>query len=117
MRISAWSSDVCSSDLRDIVAGLLAQADESAAPVPLRAVIRRCDGSSLPVEIMVSVLSLGVGRAVVTELRDITERVNAEAELSRVWRMLRDAVDNIPNGCHLRRGSAADPLQCRLCRA
>src|SRR3546814_4256265 len=47
---------------------------------------------------MVSVLSLGVGRAGVTELRDITERVNAEAELSRVWRMLRDAVDNIPNG-------------------
>src|SRR3546814_6938761 len=47
---------------------------------------------------MVSVLSLGVGRAGVTELRDITERVNAEAELSRVWRLLRDAVDNIPNG-------------------
>src|SRR3546814_11006129 len=88
MRISAWSSDVCSSDLRDIVAGLLAQTDESAAPVPLRAVIRRCDGSSLPVEIMVSVLSLGVGRAVVTELRDNTERVNAEAEHSRVWRKI-----------------------------
>src|SRR3546814_17689150 len=32
---------------RDIVAGLLAQTDESAAPVPLRAGIRRCDGSPL----------------------------------------------------------------------
>src|SRR3546814_18569711 len=60
--------------------------------------VRRGDGGSLPGEIMVSVLCLGVGRVVVTELRDITERVNAEAELSRVWRMLRDAVDNIPNG-------------------
>src|SRR3546814_13496760 len=60
--------------------------------------VRRGDGGSLPGEIMVSVLCLGVGRVVVTELRYITGRVNAEAELSRVWRLLRDAVDNIPNG-------------------
>src|SRR3546814_20446176 len=62
---------------------------------------------------MVSVLSLGVGRPVVTELRDITERVNAEAELSRVWRMLRDAVDNIPNGFAI---YGADP-RLLLCHA
>src|SRR3546814_2938383 len=47
---------------------------------------------------MVSVLTLAGSRTLVTELHDISERVNAEAELGRVWRLLRDAVDNIPNG-------------------
>lgn len=83
---------------RDTVARLLARPEEQAAPTPLRLTARHCNGKTLPVEVMASVLTLGDARAVVTELHDISERVNAEEELNRVWRLLRDAVSNIPNG-------------------
>jgi PAS domain S-box-containing protein len=83
---------------RDTVARLLENETESSAPAPLRIAARHSDGRSLPVEVMASVLTLADGRTVVTELHDISDRVNAEAELTRVWRLLRDAVDNIPNG-------------------
>jgi PAS domain S-box-containing protein len=83
---------------REAVARLLARDDEAAAPAALRLAARHRDGASLPVEVMVSVLALGGRRTVVTELHDLSDRVNAEAELSRVWRLLGDAVDNIPNG-------------------
>ncbi len=80
------------------MARLLERPEESSAPAPLRITARHGDGRGLPVEVMASVLTLAGGRTVVTELHDISDRVNAEAELSRVWRLLRDAVDNIPNG-------------------
>ncbi|GAB4367946.1 MAG: hypothetical protein Kow00114_26930 [Kiloniellaceae bacterium] len=87
---------------RDTVARLLARPEEQAAPTPLRLAARHRDGKVLPVEVMASVLTLSDSgadaRAVVTELHDISERVNAEEELNRVWRLLRDAVNNIPNG-------------------
>ncbi len=82
---------------RDTVAGLLAQPGEGAAAA-LSLTACRKDGSLLPVEVMASVITLAGVRSVVTELHDISERINAEEELERVWRLLRDAVDNIPNG-------------------
>ncbi|MEO3431279.1 PAS domain S-box protein [Pelagibius sp. CAU 1746] len=85
-------------DYRDTVAGLLAQPGEDAAPGALSLTARRRDGSLLPVEVMASVITLAGARNVVTELHDISQRINAEEELERVWRLLRDAVDNIPNG-------------------
>ena len=83
---------------REAVARLAEQPEESVAPAPLRLTAQRGDGSRFPVEAMASVLSLGGERVVVTELRDVSEQVNAVAELSRVWRLLRAAVENIPNG-------------------
>jgi len=83
---------------RNAVAQLLARPEEQAAPTPLRVTARHRDGKALPVEVMASVLILGDARVVVTELHDVSERVNAEEELNRVWRLLRDAVENIPNG-------------------
>ncbi|GAB4394156.1 MAG: hypothetical protein Tsb0032_16710 [Kiloniellaceae bacterium] len=84
-------------DYRALIDGMLTQPGEPAArPITLR--LRRADGDLLPVDAMVSVLTLAGHRCVVTELRDISERINAEAELERVWGLLRDAVENIPNG-------------------
>src|SRR5690606_14814796 len=80
---------------RNALARLLEQDGEASAPAPLRLVAQSRGAASLPVEVMMSVLTLGGRRAVVIELHDISERVTAEAELSRVWRLLRDAVDNI----------------------
>ncbi len=83
---------------REAVDRLLEQQDEQTTPTPIKVKARHSDGRSLPVEIMPSVITLTGKRVVVTELHDISERVNAEEELNRVWRLLQDAVDNIPNG-------------------
>ncbi len=82
---------------RAAVAELLTQPGERTA-APIKLTLRREDGSVLPAEAMISVLTLAGLRSVVTELHDISERISAEAELERVWRLLRDAVENIPNG-------------------
>lgn len=83
---------------RDAVDRLLGQPEEQTTPTPIKVKTRHGDGRGLPVEIMTSVITLDGTRTVVTELHDISERVNAEEELNRVWRLLQDAVDNIPNG-------------------
>ncbi len=84
-------------DYRAAVAALLDQPSEQVAPRALTLKARR-DGGSLPVEVMTSVVAMDGARVVVTELQDITGRVTAQEELDRVWRLLRDAVNNIPNG-------------------
>ena len=98
---------------RETVAQLLDQEREAAAPLPLRLTLRRGKDDSLPVEVMTSLLDLGGEPVVVTELHDISDRVNAEAELNRVWRLLRDAVDNIPNGFAI----YGEDLRLILCNA
>ncbi|MEQ8356157.1 MAG: PAS domain S-box protein [Kiloniellaceae bacterium] len=92
-----WLAPECRDSYRAAVDQLLAQPAEQVAPraLSLRA---RSAGATLAVEVMTSVISLDGARVVVTELQDVSGRVSAEAELARVWRLLRDAVDNIPNG-------------------
>ena len=84
--------------LRQAVDALLESTGERAVARPLTLTARRQDGDSLPVETMLSVMDLGGERAIVVELRDISEQISAEAEVSRLWRLLRDAMENIPNG-------------------
>jgi len=81
----------------EAVDALLAEPGEHMAPKSLTLHTREQSGG-LAVEVMTSVLSSGATRTVMTELQDITGRVTAEEELARVWRLLRDAVDNIPTG-------------------
>lgn len=71
---------------------------EKAAATPLTLTARRRSGDTLPVEAMVSVVELEAERATVIEMRDISEQLSAEAEVSRLWRLLQDAMENIPNG-------------------
>jgi PAS domain S-box-containing protein len=82
---------------REAIAGLLAEPGEHIAP---RSLTLQSQGSAdgLVLEVMTSVMDAGTARVVMTELQDITGQVTAEEELERVWRLLRDAVDNIPNG-------------------
>ncbi|NIA71795.1 PAS domain S-box protein [Pelagibius litoralis] len=77
---------------------LLQTAGEQAAGKTLTLIARHSDGRDLPVEVMLSVIDLGEDRAIVTELRDISERVTAEAAISHLWQLLQDAVESIPNG-------------------
>jgi PAS domain S-box-containing protein len=83
---------------RAAVKELLEQPGEQSSPSPLKLTARHSEGRGLPVAVMVSVLMLAGQRCLVCELHDISEQINAEAELDRVWRLLRDAVDNIPTG-------------------
>ena len=54
---------------------------------------RRADGSEFPVEIALSPLRLGAEVFVVAAVRDVTERVESEAQMQRVLRTL-DATDD-----------------------
>ena len=87
-----------SEDLLQEIDLLLREAGERAAAGPLVLTARQENGRELPVETMLSVINLGEERTAVVELRDISEQRSAEAEVSRLWRLLQDAVENIPNG-------------------
>jgi PAS domain S-box-containing protein len=60
-------------------------------------VLRR-DGSIFPAEIRMRRVQAGAERFIVTEIRDLSERVAAEAATRRLTQLLRDAVDNLPAG-------------------
>lgn len=83
---------------REAVERLLRGKGEQAASETLTLTARRDSGSQLPVEVMLSAVDLGKSRAVITELRDISERVSAEATINHLWQLLQDAVESIPNG-------------------
>ncbi len=59
---------------------------------------QRKDGSTFPVELTIIRTTLGDRSVFVGEIRDISQRVEAEAERDRSIRLLRDAVDNLPAG-------------------
>lgn len=64
--------------------------------IQLRA--QRKDGSTFPVELTVVRTVLGHRPVFVGEIRDMSQRLEAEAERDRSVRLLRDAIDNLPAG-------------------
>ncbi|MCT8971351.1 PAS domain S-box protein [Microbaculum marinisediminis] len=60
-------------------------------------VLRR-DGSTFPAEVRMRRVLAGAEMFVVTEIRDLSERAEAEATHRRLTQMLRDAVDSLPAG-------------------
>lgn len=88
----------CRLQFDEAMADLLARKGEQARAEPLILTARQSDGRAVPVEVMLSAVNLGHNRTVVVELRDISEQVSAEAALNRLWALMQEAVEAIPNG-------------------
>lgn len=58
----------------------------------------RCDGERFPGEIRMRRVSVDGAIFVVAEIRDLSERAEAEAEQRRLTQLLRDAVESLPVG-------------------
>ena len=67
-------------------------------PNRLQVLAQRKDGSAFPVELTIVRATLGDRPVFVAEIRDISQRVEAEAERDRSIRVLREAIDNLPAG-------------------
>src|SRR3546814_11225734 len=89
MRISDWSSDVCSSDLLPLVA-VVGIAEHDA----LSGWRRRADRNALIVAGMLAVLALSLYLLV----RQMRRESKAEAELRRADQRLRDAIESLGEG-------------------
>ena len=77
---------------------LLQRESAQAVAAPVNLMARSGDGRELPVEALVSTIDFGNEPALVAELRDVSERVSAEAEIERLWRLMQNAVNSMPNG-------------------
>ena len=60
--------------------------------------VLRADGSRFPVEFTVATAELGERTVFIGEIRDITERLEGEIERERLTRLMRDAIEALPNG-------------------
>jgi len=58
----------------------------------------RADGTRFPVEVTISATSVEDRRVVVGTVRDISDRVAAEAERQRLTMLLNDAIESLPHG-------------------
>jgi two-component system, cell cycle sensor histidine kinase and response regulator CckA len=65
-------------------------------PVTANMVYRRKDGSTFPAEVRVTLLQIGGHAYKLLLIRDVTERMRAEAELREQRNLLRDVLENIP---------------------
>ena len=61
-------------------------------------VAMRADGSEFPAELTVVPVALGVRTVFVGQVRDLSERYQAEQERERLNRLLQDGIDSLPNG-------------------